>query len=179
MWAVDATPCRRGGGGVDTDQSPRPRLLEEFGLLYVSYCIEGTHFQQNVDELGMRADAETVTLDDRNRGGYFNARVAVTLRRLVFAAPARVLFFCLIWSWQQRRHCFLGVDLPRFGCANCVWRMNMKRLVVFIVVWTGLVVVVRQVLAAHLLSGGPFGAPIGHRNIGWSSPEIDVARMPA
>lgn len=75
MCAVDATPYRRGGGGVDTDQSPRPCLLEEFGLLYVSYCIEGTHFEQNVAELGPRADAETVTHDGCGCCGYFNARV--------------------------------------------------------------------------------------------------------
>lgn len=48
----------------------------------------------------------------------------------------------------------------------------MKRLVVFILVWFGVVLVFRRVLMANLLSGGPFGAPIGHRAIAWAGTEL-------
>lgn len=48
----------------------------------------------------------------------------------------------------------------------------MKRLVVFILVWSGVVLVFRRVLMANPLSGGPFGAPIGHRAIAWTGTEL-------
>lgn len=51
----------------------------------------------------------------------------------------------------------------------------MKSVVYLVVVWFGLAMLFRRYLIAHLLSGGPFRTPIGHRPIEWSGTTSAVA----
>ncbi len=44
----------------------------------------------------------------------------------------------------------------------------MKSLVYLVVVWFGVGLLFRRYLIVHLLSGVPFGTPIGNRPIVWS-----------
>ncbi|KAB2582636.1 hypothetical protein BS297_24620 [Rhodococcus erythropolis] len=59
---------------------------------------------------------------------------------------------------------------PRTLLENAV-----KSFVYLVVVWFGLALLFRRYLIAHLLSGGPFRTPIGHRPIGWSGTTGAVA----